>query len=52
MVEFKIVHGNQRETEDSVNRLINLGWQLYGTIQTSYYNGGTLFTQTMVKPKE
>jgi len=52
MFEFKIVHGNQRETEDGVNELIDQGWQLYGTIQTSHYNGATLFTQTMVRPKE
>jgi hypothetical protein len=52
MFEYKIVHGTQPAVESQVNELADQGWQLHGSIQTSHYNGGTLFTQTMVRQKE
>lgn len=52
MFEFKIVHGSQEVVESEVNSLALQNWKLHGSIQTSHYNGGTLFTQTMVREKE
>jgi hypothetical protein len=52
MFEFKIVHGRQEFVESEVNTLAQQNWKLHGSIQMSHFNGGTLFTQTMVREKE
>lgn len=52
LFEYKIVDGQKQHVEKTVNELAQEGWSITGSIQVRTYDGGTLYTQVMVRQKE